>query len=157
MQRQLLADSLTIILALLFSVLFWHEKMGLNILLFTLPLVGGTLWLKPEIHLARSVQITVVGTLLAAIFIVWHNSLWSKFTYVMSLTAFIGFSQGRTLRFLWFGGALAIISALETPVKLFRKLQDGVGGGASWFKPIRFLKVSVIPVVFFCCFLAFTI
>ncbi len=153
MQKQVLADSLVVLSAILFSILFWQEKMGVNALLYSALLVGGTLILRPENRAARMVQLTASGVVVTAMLIVWNNSGMSKVMYVVSLFLFVGFSQQRVLRFLWFGFLLAIISALETPMKLYRKLQTNLGSTSRWLAPFHFLRIAIIPTGVFFVFL----
>ena len=100
MKNSIIASLAVFFGAFLFNLIFWHEKQGLNTLIFDIFIIG-TLWLmNKEAFKAPSVKITVCGTLLAAGLIIWHNSLLVKYIHVLSFATMIGLAQLRELRFL---------------------------------------------------------
>ncbi len=108
--------------AFLFNVLFWNEKQGLNTLIFDIFIVA-TLWqLDKEPFLAPSVKITVGGTLLTSLLIVWHNSLLAIFIHNLSFIIMIGMIQQRELRFLGLAMLQYFLNWFTVPVRLVQQL-----------------------------------
>jgi hypothetical protein len=75
--------------AALFTLLFHGQTMGINVLLFELPLLGLLWWMrrpKPTLE----VVITTVGTLMSAVFVVIHGSDLARTVNVLSLLVAVG-------------------------------------------------------------------
>jgi Domain of unknown function (DUF4173) len=120
MQRRIIEELLIIVAILAFNVLFWSEKMGLNVLLYTL-VVTAALWYRyPESRQERMVQILSAGTLLAAIWVITANSMMSKWMWVLSLTAMAGSWQFNFLRFLWYSMAVVWMNVFWVPVLAYQ-------------------------------------
>lgn len=115
MKKQILANFLVLLGTILFNLLFWKEKMGLNTLLFTLFLLGGLRLLHPKSFKKRVVRFTTLGALLAAGAVVWNATTLSKITYMLSTFTLIGFVQQRELRFLGYGFLLALTNFFKVP------------------------------------------
>ena len=75
--------------ALLFTVLFHGQTMGINVLLFELPLLAALWWLRrPEPSL--EVITTMAGTLLSAAFVVIHGSDLARTVNILALLVAVG-------------------------------------------------------------------
>lgn len=110
--------------AILFNFIFWNEKPGLNVLLFDIFIVL-TLWqLHKEAFLTPSVKITVGGTFLAALLIIWHNSLIAVWIHILSFATMIGLIQQRELRFWGFAFLQYFSNWFAVPVNLLNQLKS---------------------------------
>ena len=124
MQKSIISPIAVLLGAILFNFLFWDEKQGLNTLLFDIFIVL-TLWqLDKEPFLTPSVKITTLGTLLAAVLIVWHNSILVKFIHIVSFTTMVGLMQKRKLRFLGFALLQYFSNWFTIPAQLFNQLKS---------------------------------
>ena len=122
MKKSIIPPIAVLLGALLFNLFFWNEKQGLNILLFDIFIVT-TLWqLDKEPFLTPSVKITVGGTLLTALLVVWHNSLLVKLIHILSFFTMIGMIQQRELRFLGFAILQYFSNWFAVPVRLVHQL-----------------------------------
>jgi hypothetical protein len=124
MQKSIISTLAVLVGATIFNVLFWHEKQGLNILLFDIFIVT-VLWvLDKEAFSTPSVKTTVLGTFLAAGLIVWHNSLLVKYIHVFSFATMIGLVQQRELRFLGYAALQYFLNWFQAPIQFFVELNN---------------------------------
>jgi len=145
MKSNKLIFAFVLIGALLFNLIFWEEKMGLNVLLFDLFVMPVMFWIHPKIRQKKTVLITAGGTLLAAFFIVFNNSLFAKLTHLLSMLSFIGFAHARNLSFIGDAFAIGLTSIAEAPFKMVN-----IGKDSSFKKPQvqgvkKWARLSIIP------------
>ncbi len=124
MNKSIIPTALVVIGALLFNGLFWNEKQGLNILFFDLFIVAALWQLNRESFSTPSVKIIVAGTLLAAVLIIWRNSLLVKVIHILSFSAMIGLVQERELRFLGFAILQYFINWFNVPFGFLKGIES---------------------------------
>lgn len=124
MKKSIAINILLFIGLLLYNVLFWEEKLGLNALIFSSFIVGSLFYLYPESRGSITVQITGLGTILTAILIVVVNSSLVKTVHFLSLMTFAGFVQQHELRFIFYAFLLTLINVFQVPLNLFRQIGD---------------------------------
>ncbi len=122
MQKSIISTLAVLVGATLFNVLFWHEKQGVNILIFDIFIIFVLWLLDKEAFSAPSVKITVCGTLLASGLIFWHNSLLVKYIHVFSFATMIGLVQQRELRFLGYAFLQYLLNWFQAPIQFFVEL-----------------------------------
>jgi len=147
MKKQISTNLLVLLCAIAYNALFWSEKMGVNILIFSVLMIGVLFFTHSEGVKSRPALITAFGTILTAIMVVWHNSFFAKTIHILSFVTFIGFVQARTLRFVWYGFLLGAMN-----IGLFiRKLSQIIPekGLLSPRKQVAFrsLRLSVVPLL----------
>lgn len=158
MKKSIIPPIAVLLGAILFNLLFWNEKLGLNTLLFDIFIVA-TLWLiDKEPFSTPSVKITVGGTLLAATLIVWHNSFLVKFIHNLSFFTMIGLVQKRALRFLGFAILQYFSNWFAVPVRLAQQLKSMLimkeqGNVAKRLNGI-WLTLLILPIFFMIYFVA---
>lgn len=124
MNKSIISSVSVVIGALLFNLLFWNEKQGLNTLLFDIFIVV-VLWrLDNEPFSTPSVKAIVAGTLLAAVLVVWHNSFLVKFIHVLSFAIMIGLIQQRELRFLAFALIQYFLNWFAVPFEFLKSIES---------------------------------
>ncbi|HEX8425203.1 DUF4173 domain-containing protein [Hymenobacter sp.] len=126
--------------AILFDVLFWHERAALNMLLYTLLVVAIVLIGLPR-HAPQwrsgYFRLTLVGTLLSAAMVAWYGSGAAQLASVASLTAWLGYSNQPPLKLV----SNAIITALDSALRVMPRLLSllrmpgnmGSRVGRAWF------------------------
>lgn len=105
----------TLLIAVLFVSLFWSEKMGINVLLFTLlslPLVGLEF---PGAVRNNKVKVMMGLTIIAATLVVWHNSILSKIIFCSSFAGMMGFVHQTKLISIYQAILLPLINLLTGP------------------------------------------
>jgi len=121
MANKINSSLLAIIGILLFNGLFWEEKMGINVFIFTLFITGSLSALHPDCWEKKSVLISGAGTLLAAVLVVFVNSGMAKFTYWFSVFAFAGFAQQRQLKHIFYALGLSFVNLWISPYTLVKE------------------------------------
>jgi len=147
MKKEILANSFVLVGIIAYNFLFWGEKLGLNILIFSTALVACLFTLYPEARQSRMAQITAIGTLLSAIMIVYNNSGYAKVIHFISLTATVGFVQQHVLRFFWYGLAVVFMNLVKLPQRWFSALEIFPKYFKGFGKLKRFVKLAILPAV----------
>jgi len=135
--------------ALVWHFLFWKETWGLNIAIFTLITFSFLYYLHPERFQWKTVRLTLLGTGLAVLFVLIHNSFLSKIMYTFSLLTFVGFFQIKELRFPLYAALQGLSSFFETPSKLAATFQEEgekkskISGARIW----NYIKLGFIPLI----------
>jgi len=139
--------------AILFNLVFWNETIGLNILIFTLFLMGG-IWITNQelIKKSLSLKITLAGMNLMAIMVVVYGSEFSFWIYCISFLAVCGFLISNDIKSL----SSAIPSAMlnfVTVIKPFITEMPLKKGQKAKFRIFwRFLGIILIPIIIFIIF-----
>lgn len=147
MKKSIQQNLLVLIGLVLYTLLFWQEKLGLNVLIFSLFIQGSVLYLHPDSSLKKEVLLTGAGTLLTAILVVIHNSLLVKIIHILSLFSFVGFVQQHELRFIFYAFLLMMHNILRVPIAAVNRLrtQNDLTWGLKRFQ--YSLRISVIPIL----------
>ena len=153
MKKNVLDFFLVFAASILFNLIFWQEKMGLNVLLFTIVLTGMMFFKDADLRSSKPAIFTATGTLLMAILVLVNNSVFSKIIYLMSFLAFAGFCKEKNVKFLWHAFMMALISFWKVFLKLFHQLSLGPEGKTHNLKPAwRNLQISIIPILILAAF-----
>jgi hypothetical protein len=110
--------------SILFNLIFWNEKQGVNMLIFDVFIVGALFFFNAEAFKIRSVQLVAGGTLAAALLIVVHNSLIVKFIHIVSFSILVGLVHQTELRFLGSAVLLYFSNWLIVPRNLIKSIQN---------------------------------
>ena len=147
MKKSLAINLAVFVGMLLYCFLFWRERMGINVLIYSTFLQICLLKMQPESARRREVMITGSGTFLTAILVVLLNSTLVKIVHVLSLMTFVGFVQLAELRFIWYAFLLYVRNVFFVPVTAFQQLktQPDMGDGIRRFRYVATL--TVIPLV----------
>lgn len=156
MKKRNIATTGWLLSTLLFHVLFWQQKLGLNVGIFQLFNTGLLIWLYPSAFKAKTVQASTLLTLAATGMIIWHNSFISKFAYFGSLGMMISFIHQPRLQSIVYACAQSIHSILRTVaegIQVMVKLPktSGIFGKVSILLN-RHLKLIFIPALIFIVF-----
>ena len=135
-----------------YEYFFWGEKFGVNCLLFSAVMIGYAFLADRKLKLSKPAVLTAFGTFLTAILIVVNNSLFSKIIHVLSFISFIGFAKARTLRFMWFSIAVALLSFIKTPVKIFQSTFSFEGKKHGIPTLLKTVQLSLVPLMFLAFF-----
>ncbi len=137
---------------ILFHLLFWIEKMGVNTVFFTLFIFGVLFYNDKESFKPKTALITVCSTIILSLFIVINNSLLAKTVYWFSLLVSVGFIQDSSLKFIGYAFMAKLGDILSTPRKLLGKLTNSLSKDRHWARGLFFVKITAIPSVLFVSF-----
>ncbi|SHI61562.1 protein of unknown function [Hymenobacter daecheongensis DSM 21074] len=126
--------------AILFDVLFWQERAALNLLLYTLFVVGGGLAGLPRaapVWRSGYFWLTLAGTLLSAEAVAVHGSGAARLSCVVSLAAWLGYVNQAHLKLVGFALLTGLANLLPAARRLLQmvRLPANVGGQLSraWY------------------------
>jgi hypothetical protein len=83
--------------------IFWNEKMAVNTVLYDLFIIGVLFSLYPKARHSSTVRWLLAGHLICLAMIVLHNSMLSKFAFMVTLLLLTGFTQ-YAHRSAWYAG-----------------------------------------------------
>lgn len=136
----------TLIGGLLFNYLFWMEEPALNLLFYSIFIIGITFF-NDEVIKSTKFKIYAFAHLFAAILAVIINSDLSIITYFFSFIFFIGYSHYQSIRSIYAAFLAAILQFITIPFSLVKRLSEVKVGNYN-FKPIiRPIKYLVLPLV----------
>ncbi|TBO44081.1 DUF4153 domain-containing protein [Pedobacter kyonggii] len=138
---------------LLFTFLFWQERLALNLLIYSIYLLAIT-FINPDVVKSTKLKIYSLAHLLAAILVVVNNSDLSVATYYISLLLFIGFSHNQQIRTIFTAFLASILQMITVPfnaVQHLSKISIGNFNLKPIFKLIKYIFIPVIAVIFFAC------
>ncbi|MCU0437838.1 MAG: DUF4173 domain-containing protein [Raineya sp.] len=165
--KKILQPLFLVILTLLHNVFFWEEDLGLNGFLFGNLVLGVVIYLycpRPYIQFFKSnplILLFVVGTFLMNGILLYHNTLNSKITWVISLIATIAYLQNHQLKQFFNALIFYFINGVSSLKYLLPTLKNNLKGFSpksnklkTYNRKVGLLAVPIIIfVVFYCIFL----
>ncbi|KLT65559.1 DUF4173 domain-containing protein [Pedobacter sp. BMA] len=137
--------------ALLFSLIFWQERLALNLLIYTAFLTTVT-WLNTDVAKTPKFYFFAAAHLLAAILVVINNSFLSLAACYVSLVIFIGFSHNQQIRTVFTAFLATILQMITVPFNTVRNLSE-INIGRFNLKPLfKLIKYVFIPFIIFFIF-----
>ncbi|QDW24076.1 DUF4173 domain-containing protein [Pedobacter sp. KBS0701] len=141
---------------LLFTFLFWKERLAVNLLIYSIYLLIIT-FINPDVVKSTKFKIYGLAHLLAAVLVVINNSDLSVATYYISLLLFIGFSHNQQIRTIFTAFLAAILQMVTVPFNAIQNLSK-ISIGNFKLKPvftlIKYIFIPVIIVTIFACLYA---
>ncbi|WP_406826067.1 DUF4173 domain-containing protein [Pedobacter sp. KACC 23697] len=141
---------------LLFTFLFWEERLALNLLIYSIYLLVIT-FINPEVVKSTKLKIYGSAHLLAALLVVINNSDLSLVTYYISLLLFIGFGHQQQIRTIFTAFLAAILQLVTVPFNAMKHLSQISIGNVSLkpiFTLIKYIFIPIIIVILFSCLYA---
>ncbi len=136
---------------LLFSFLFWEERLAINLLIYSVYLLMVT-YSNPEVTKSRKFKFYGLAHFFAAILVVVNNSDLSIASYYISLLVFIGISHHQQIRSVFAALLSAVLQLITTPANAIINLSK-ISVGNFNLKPIfrvfKYILIPVIAVIFF--------
>lgn len=134
---------LVILFTIIFNFFFWHEKFGLNLVLFTL-LFGGILYfINSETRFKVQTILAIIGIGISSFGVLYHNSFFSKFMLFCSVFLYLASlmeKEIRTISHLIPSGFLGVLTSPFRKHSFFKSPKTGISG-KSW----KYIKLSIIP------------
>jgi hypothetical protein len=157
MRTESIKTSLVIIGAIIFNVIFWREKLGINTVLFDVFIIASVFYLYPSATKNNTCRWLALGHLVTAVMVVVHNTMLSKIGFSITLLLFVSFTQ-YIHRSVWYAGGSVILNYILAIPNLFRQLKSingshlklsGISG------PVRMLLIPVFLLTVFFVIYAF--
>jgi len=144
---------LVTVLAVIYHLLFWQEKFGLNLLLFSSVLTALALVRNRQNVLRPTVIITVIGTITSGASVILYDSLMAKIIHLLSFPVMLGFIYQGELRSIYYALSSAVANFLTVPKRLLYDSSVALNKKYKLNWLWRFMKLFFIPLMTFCLFL----
>jgi Domain of unknown function (DUF4173) len=131
--------------AIIFNIIFWKEKLGINILLFDIFICISVFLLFPYSLKNNISKWLLAGHLVTAAMVLIHNTELSKISFTLTLLLFVSFSQ-YLHRSVWYAAGSAIQNYLLAIPNFFRELKTGNGKLTSSRRRSKSFRILLIPV-----------
>ena len=157
MKKDSLKLTMIILGAILFNIIFWNEKLGINTILFDIFIIASIFYLYPS-SIKNNISVWLaVGHLITAAMVLVHNTMLSKIGFSITLLLFISFSQ-YIHRSVWYAGGSVILNYILAIPNFLMQLKSVKGksinlGGLS--RPVRMLLIPFILLTVFIIIYAF--
>jgi hypothetical protein len=157
MNKESIKAVATILGALLFNILFWQEKMAINLLIFDVFLLGSVFYLYPGAIAKPTGRWLLVGHLVTLAAVVVHNTLLSKLAFHGTLLLLVAFTQ-YLHRSPWYALGSALLNMLlmvPTFAGGLLALRQRQAKGPGLRKAVRLLVLPMLIVLLFVVVYAF--
>ncbi|MFC4211168.1 DUF4173 domain-containing protein [Pedobacter lithocola] len=138
---------------LLFSFLFWKERLALNLLIYSVYILIIT-YVNPDIIKSQKFKIYGATHLLAAFLVLINNSDLSLVSYYISLLLFIGYSHNQKIRTVFTSFGAAILQMVTVPLNAIKTLAEVKIGNFNFkpvFKLVKYVFIPLVIVTIFTC------
>lgn len=157
MKNESLKLLLVIIGAIIFNIIFWNEKLGINTILFDVFIVSSIFYLYPASVKNNECRWIATGHFITAAMVLINNTILSKIGFSISLLLFVSFSQYVHRSAIYAGGSVFLNYLLSIPnflnhLKNINRKSISLSG---FLRPIRILFVPFIIVCVFIIIYAF--
>jgi len=138
---------LTVILSSIFyAFLFWQQKLGLNIFIFSVYILAITFFNKTIKKSNTKTYITASAVLLSSIFVVINHSIASFITYFFSLAIFLGFTFNHQIKTTYTAILAGFMKSISTQFQAFENLFFNLKTGKI-SRPLKILKIGILPFI----------
>lgn len=151
MNRKLSQGLLVLAGGILFSLVFWQEKLGINTVLFDVFILAALFYLYANARQNAVVRWLVFGHLICLAMVIVHNTLLSKIAFTTTLLLIAGFAE-YVHRSAWFAGGsvlLNIIMCVASFAEQFKSQHKVPRKGKAIGRFIRFAIFPVLLLVIF--------
>ncbi len=138
-----------------FDTLFWEQKLGLNLPIFTFLGITISLFLNKESFQKNKVLYSLTAVFISGIMVVWNNTGWSIFMHFLSVFISFGFIKQTKITTVFEGLIGFLVSYVTAPVFWLKSLNQAKKNNRLIAFSFSFIKLCIIPLVLF--FLFFTI
>ncbi len=132
--------------AIIFNMLFWNEKPGLNTVLFDLFICSTIIKLFPYSLQNNTNRWLLAGHVITASMVLWQNTVISKIAFSITLLLFVSFSQ-YLHRSVWYAAGSSAMNYLFIVPNFFTELKTFSGKRISlkkWYSSVRKLVMPLI-------------
>ena len=143
--------------AVLFNLVFWQEKMGINTVLFDLFILIALLNFYPQARSNNTVRWLILGHLLCLTMVVVQNTELSKISLLLTLFLVAGFAE-YVHRSAWFAGGSVILNILLFAASFVEQIKLPKGRRTKRRLVSRIIRFAFFPLailfVFFIIYLS---
>ena len=139
--------AIALLIALLFSWLFFQRAAGINLFVFDAALISAIFFLQKEKLQSQSVRLFLVGLLASSVFVTIHNSGWSIFIHHLSLFLLGGALAAPHLKSVASVAVAAMFNTVISVVEYVKSRAPKLDEKRPWVKALYALRISIIPIL----------
>ncbi len=132
--------------AIIFNIIFWQEKLAVNIIFFDLFVTGSVFYLYPGMFKKAAIRWLVPAHLITVIAVIVHNTVLSKLAFTTTLLLLVAFSQ-YLHRSAWYAAGSVFLNYVMFPVSLGQDIAGARRHRFSFSKIRKALRLLIIPLI----------
>lgn len=136
---------LAVACSIAYNLMFWQEKLGINLFLFSTLCMGILLMSNRETMRSRGVWVSGLGALLTAVLVVVHNSGTAKVGHICSMLLFTGFVHLPQLKTVFHAMGNMLISYSQLGLSIYEDFSRLKNSSQELRTLWSYLKLAVIP------------
>src|SRR5436190_2132825 len=136
-----------LMLLLIYNFFFWHEGLGINLLIFSSVVTGFLFLLYQPDDFTIGFLVSLAGTFITGIMVVWNNSMTSKVVHILSLMITISFIQEGRWRSLIYSCLSVVKNFFAMPVRILLRQREKVRKQPRLHAFFRILRLSLVPLL----------
>ncbi len=141
-----------IFLTALFCYLFYKQRLGLNVIVFTVSLIAFYLWQQPKRFSITNWLVVAIGSLISAISVFLITSELSYISFILSIVILSsqGYQKSSSLFANLLHGCYSLLfSFYFFGKKLIEKFSMSTPNPASWWKFLPYIFSTLFAIIFF--------
>lgn len=123
MKKESFKVTFVVLGAILFNVIFWNEKLGLNSLLFAAFIAGCIFALYPHAQKSKICRWLFAAHIVTVAMVIFQNTFLSKIAFSITMLLFISFSQYLHRSVVYAGGSAVLNYVFAIP-NFFREIKN---------------------------------
>jgi hypothetical protein len=151
MNKKISQGILVIAGGILFSLVFWQEKLGINTVLFDAFILAALFYLYANARQNAVVRWLVIGHLTCLAMIVLHNTLLSKIAFSITLLLIAGFAE-YTHRSAWFAGGSVLLNIIFCVASFADQFKRKSGTKRKRIGVSKLIRFAIFPVLLLALF-----
>ena len=152
MKNQPIPALLAILGLLLFNLLFWEQKLGINLPIFSVFLIGLAVYVHPEKGIKKEFYYSFFGVILTGIMLCWHHSNFSIFMHFISVFMALGTLKNKDISTSFEAVMGFVFVYVQAPVTWAKAAKERQRGNKKLTNLFSFLKLAFIPFIVFVLF-----
>jgi len=141
-----------LVLLFLYDLIFWNEKIGINLSLFSLLLLMVSLRDSISRLKREEIIIPIAVAMLSGIMVIWHNTATSIAIHLISVIISLGLIKQKELTSSLEGVPGFIVTYFNIPFNLFGRIQSLKSQNRSFRFLYSLVKLAIIPLILFVLF-----
>jgi len=133
---------------LLFNCFFWHEDLGLNLLLFNIFIIGSSFIIYRQSFQFKTTLYVSFACIITGTMVFCYGSTIAKVTNFISLLVFIGYVHQPQLKAIFFASFSTITNFFHFPLKLAFQSISNKKNYANPFSHLKKIKLILLPLFF---------
>ena len=130
-----------LLLLVIYNFFFWHEKLGVNIAIFTLLFTALVPAIESFKSFGKKQLLAIMPLVYSCILVVVNNSIYSKFSVFVSFSVFTGFVHQKEVKSVFSATMTSLVSFLLFPFNIIEGIRLSGNKHNHLGKSLKFLSL----------------